>query len=55
MLSPLNLALVVASMPVVHAASAQRMGAPQGFTALFNGNDLSGKQHSRGQGHSNES
>ena len=42
MLSPLNLALVVASMPVVHAASAQRMGAPQGFTALFNGNDLSG-------------
>src|SRR5947199_1768761 len=42
MLSHLNLALVVASMPVVHTAPAQRMGAPPGFTALFNGNDLSG-------------
>jgi len=42
MLSPLNLALVVASMLAVHTAPAQRMGAPPGFTALFNGNDLSG-------------
>jgi hypothetical protein len=39
---PLNLALVVASMLAVHAASAPQPAAPPGFTALFNGNDLSG-------------
>src|SRR5262245_22479383 len=41
-LSPFNLALVVASLLAVHVASAQRSGTPPGFTALFNGKDLSG-------------
>src|SRR5262245_11783113 len=42
LLSPLELALIVSSMVVVHSAPAQPSGAPPGFTALFNGKDLSG-------------
>jgi Domain of Unknown Function (DUF1080) len=41
-LSPLNLAVVVASMLLDPAASAQQPAAPAGFTALFNGRDLGG-------------
>ena len=41
-LTLLNLALVVASMFVVHSAPSQQIATPAGFTALFNGTDFSG-------------
>jgi len=41
-LLPLNLAVVLASLLLVHTAPAQDSSPPAGFTALFNGKDLKG-------------
>ena len=41
-LLPLNLAVVLASMLLVHTAPAQDSSPPAGFTSLFNGQDLKG-------------